>query len=62
MSAEHDESLRREMGASRGQAVSQMDRATQQDAALVEESAATAESLKQQAFQPLQAVAVFELA
>jgi methyl-accepting chemotaxis protein len=45
-----------------GDAVSQMDRVTQQNAALVEESAAAAESLKQQAGQLVQAVATFRLA
>ncbi len=45
-----------------GEAVSQMDQATQQNAALVEESAAAAESLKGQAQQLVQAVAVFKLA
>ena len=45
-----------------GQAVTQMDHATQQNAALVEESAAAAESLRQQAHQLVQAVAVFKLA
>jgi methyl-accepting chemotaxis protein len=44
-----------------GEAVGQMDQATQQNAALVEESAAAAESLKQQARQLVQAVAVFKL-
>ncbi len=44
-----------------GLAVSQMDQATQQNAALVEESAAAAESLKVQAQQLVQAVAVFKL-
>ncbi len=44
------------------QAVTQMDRTTQQNAALVEESAAAAESLKQQAQQLVQAVSVFRLA
>ncbi len=44
-----------------GEAVSQMDQATQQNAALVEESAAAAESLKSQAQQLVQAVAVFKL-
>ena len=44
-----------------GEAVSQMDQATQQNAALVEESAAAAESLKGQARQLVQAVAVFNL-
>ena len=45
-----------------GEAVTQMDQATQQNAALVEESAAAAESLKGQAQQLVQAVAVFQLA
>jgi methyl-accepting chemotaxis protein len=45
-----------------GDAVGQMDQATQQNAALVEESAAAAESLKTQAEQLVQAVAVFRLA
>jgi len=44
-----------------GDAVGQMDQATQQNAALVEESAAAAESLKLQAQQLVQAVAVFRL-
>ena len=44
-----------------GEAVSQMDQATQQNAALVEESAAAAESLKAQAQQLVQTVAVFRL-
>src|ERR1700761_3213330 len=44
-----------------GEAISQMDQATQQNAALVEESAAAAESLKDQAHQLVQAVAVFKL-
>jgi methyl-accepting chemotaxis protein len=44
-----------------GDAVTQMDQATQQNAALVEESAAAAESLKGQAQQLVQAVAVFKL-
>ncbi|RVU47505.1 methyl-accepting chemotaxis protein [Rubrivivax rivuli] len=44
-----------------GEAVNQMDRATQQNAALVEQSAAAAESLKQQAARMVQAVAVFRL-
>jgi methyl-accepting chemotaxis protein len=39
-----------------------MDRSTQQNAALVEQSAAAAESLKQQAQQLVEAVAVFKLA
>ncbi len=45
-----------------GQAVSDLDKATQQNAAMVEESAAAAESLKHQSQQLLQAVAVFKLA
>ena len=45
-----------------GEAVTQMDQTTQQNAALVEESAAAAESLRQQAHQLVQAVAVFRLA
>jgi methyl-accepting chemotaxis protein len=44
-----------------GEAVTQMDQATQQNAALVEESAAAASSLKTQAEQMVQAVAVFKL-
>jgi methyl-accepting chemotaxis protein len=44
-----------------GEAVTQMDHATQQNAALVEESAAAAESLRGQAQQLVQAVAVFKL-
>jgi methyl-accepting chemotaxis protein-1 (serine sensor receptor) len=44
-----------------GEAVMQMDQATQQNAALVEEATAAAESLKQQARQLVEAVAVFEL-
>jgi methyl-accepting chemotaxis protein len=44
-----------------GEAVTQMDQATQQNAALVEESAAAASSLKAQAAQMVQAVAVFKL-
>jgi methyl-accepting chemotaxis protein len=43
-------------------AVQQMDEATQRNAALVEESAAAAENLKQQAQQLVQAVAVFRVA
>jgi methyl-accepting chemotaxis protein len=38
-----------------------MDKSTQQNAALVEQSAAAAESLQQQAAQLVQAVAVFRL-
>ncbi|MDT7839008.1 methyl-accepting chemotaxis protein (plasmid) [Aquabacterium sp. OR-4] len=44
------------------EAVAQMDRATQQNAALVEESAAAAESLKSQARELVQVVAKFRLA
>ncbi len=44
-----------------GEAVSDMDRATQQNAALVEESAAAAESLRQQAAQLVSSVSVFRL-
>ncbi len=45
-----------------GEAVSQMDLTTQQNAALVEESAAASASLKHQARQLVDAVAVFKLA
>jgi methyl-accepting chemotaxis protein len=45
-----------------GSAVTQMDQTTQQNAALVEESASAAESLRQQAEQLVQAVALFRLA
>ena len=45
-----------------GEAITQMDKVTQQNAALVEESAAAAESLKMQAEQLVQAVAFFKLA
>jgi len=45
-----------------GEAVAQMDQATQQNAALVEESAAAAQSLKEQAAQLLLAVSVFKTA
>ena len=44
-----------------GQAVSQMDQTTQRNAALVEQSAAAAESLKRQAQALVAAVAVFKL-
>jgi methyl-accepting chemotaxis protein len=44
-----------------GAAITQMDQATQQNAALVEESAAAADSLKIQAGQLVDAVAVFKL-
>jgi methyl-accepting chemotaxis protein len=45
-----------------GEAITQMDRATQQNAALVEESAAAAESMKQQAADMVGAVAAFRVA
>jgi len=45
-----------------GEAVMQMDRTTQENAALVEQGAAAAESLKEQARQLVAAVAVFRLA
>ncbi len=45
-----------------GEAVQQMDQATQQNAALVEEMSAAANSLKSQAQELVQAVAVFQLA
>ncbi len=44
-----------------GQAITQMDQATQQNAALVEQSAAAAESLKGQAAQLVQAMAIFKV-
>ena len=44
-----------------GEAITQMDQVTQQNAALVEESAAAAESLKQQATQLVGAMAVFKV-
>jgi methyl-accepting chemotaxis protein len=44
-----------------GAAVNEMDRSTQQNAALVQESAAAAQSLRVQAEQLVQAVAVFKL-
>ncbi|MEX8494032.1 methyl-accepting chemotaxis protein [Sphaerotilus sp.] len=44
-----------------GQAISQLDQTTQQNAAMVEESAAAAETLKDQAMQLVQTVAVFKL-
>jgi methyl-accepting chemotaxis protein len=44
-----------------GQAVSQMDQTTQQNAALVEQSAAAAASLNDQALRLVRAVAVFRL-
>ncbi|MFN7122333.1 MAG: methyl-accepting chemotaxis protein [Hydrogenophaga sp.] len=43
-----------------GQAITRMDQGTQQNAALVEESAAAADSLKQQALQLVASVAVFK--
>lgn len=45
-----------------GLAITQMDQTTQQNAALVEQSAAAAESMKRQAQQLVQAVEVFKLA
>ena len=45
-----------------GAAITRMDQGTQQNAALVEESAAAADSLKQQAEQLVQAVSVFKIA
>jgi methyl-accepting chemotaxis protein len=45
-----------------GEAITQMDQATQQNAALVEEMAAAASSLKSQAQELVQTVAVFKLA
>ena len=45
-----------------GEAVSNMDQTTQQNAALVEEMAAAASSLKNQAQELVQAVSVFKLA
>ena len=44
-----------------GEAITQMDQATQQNAALVEEMAAAASSLRTQAHQMVEAVAVFRL-
>jgi methyl-accepting chemotaxis protein len=44
-----------------GEAVTQMDQATQQNAALVEESAAAAQSLREQSQQLVSAVAVFRI-
>ena len=44
-----------------GDAVSDLDRVTQQNAALVEQSAAAAESLRQQAGRLLESVSVFRL-
>ena len=44
-----------------GDAVSDLDRVTQQNAALVEQSAAAAESLRQQAERLLKSVSVFRL-
>lgn len=45
-----------------GAAVHQIDQVTQQNASLVEESSAAAENLKSQAYQLVEAVAVFKLA
>jgi methyl-accepting chemotaxis protein len=45
-----------------GDAISQLDRATQQNSALVEESAAAAESLKEQALRLTEVVSVFKIA
>lgn len=45
-----------------GEAVSQMDQATQQNPALVEESAAAAENLRGHAHKLVDTVAVFQLA
>jgi len=44
-----------------GSAISQLDEATQQNAALVEESAAASEGLKTQASSLVQAVSVFKI-
>ncbi|MEG0225431.1 MAG: methyl-accepting chemotaxis protein, partial [Comamonas sp.] len=44
-----------------GEAITQMDQTTQQNAALVEQSAAAADSLQRQAQELVQAVAVFRL-
>ena len=44
-----------------GDAINQLDQVTQQNAALVEESAAAADSLKQQAARLAQVVGVFKL-
>jgi len=44
-----------------GEAVTQMDQATQQNASLVEEMASAASSLRSQAQELVQAVAVFKL-
>jgi len=54
--------LKRQFLTQIGDAVSQMDQTTQQNAALVEESAAAAESLKNQAHRLVDTVAVFKLA
>ena len=55
-SAEQSDGVRRV-----GAAVTQMDQGTQQNAALVEQSAAAAESLREQADQLVQSVAVFRI-
>ena len=44
-----------------GEAITQMDRTTQQNAALVEESAAAADNLRSQAVQLVQAMAFFQV-
>jgi methyl-accepting chemotaxis protein-1 (serine sensor receptor) len=55
-------SVEQSSGASQvGEAVSQMDKVTQQNAALVEESAAAAESLKTQSHKLVEAVSAFKL-
>ncbi len=51
----------RKVGRQIGDAVTQLDQVTQQNAALVEESAAAAESLKHQAAQLSEIVSVFTL-
>ncbi|HRK57656.1 MAG TPA: methyl-accepting chemotaxis protein, partial [Burkholderiaceae bacterium] len=56
-------SLEQSSGVSQiGEAITQMDQVTQQNAALVEESAAAAGSLRQQAQELVSAVATFKLA
>ena len=49
------------VGQSHGDAIGQMDQVTQQNAALVEEAAAAAQSLEEQAKQLVRAVSVFRL-
>ena len=51
----------RSHGSSQAVAIGQMDQVTQQNAALVEEMAAAASSLKSQAEELVQTVAVFKL-